>query len=134
MLRRLFCRLTVKPLDTLVEGQGGGLLPEESLAFLGEALISAESAPVIVMLHNPPSQIGTQFMDATGLHTEIAPGNDTSRTQTEITVVASHIHGVQLARRPRRHNRPPDLQRSREGPASRGSFLISDLARRQRRD
>ena len=85
-------------LDTLVEGQGGGLLREESLAFLEDSLAQAGLAPVIVMLHHPPILTGIRFMDAIGLENATALEDALSRAQTNVTVIAGHVHGVHHGR------------------------------------
>ena len=54
-------------LDTLVEGQGGGVLRTESLEFLRVSIENAEPGPVVIMLHHPPIRTGIRFMDAIGL-------------------------------------------------------------------
>lgn len=84
-------------LDTLVEGQGGGRLHEESLAFLTKSLTTARSEPVIVMLHHPPILTGIRFMDAIGLANATALEAALS-TQANVTIVAGHVHGVHHGR------------------------------------
>lgn len=85
-------------LDTLVEGQGGGLLRPESLAHLEQALSGAGSRPVVVALHHPPFQTGIRFMDAIGLENAAALEAPLAGTRAEVTVVAGHVHGVYLGR------------------------------------
>lgn len=81
-------------IDTLVEGQSGGRIRPESLAFLGEALAGAGSRPVVVALHHPPMQTGIRFMDAIGLENigalDVALAVETS----EITILAGHVHSI----------------------------------------
>lgn len=85
-------------LDTLVEGQGGGRLRPESLAFLAETLAGAGSRPVVVALHHPPLRTGIRFMDAIGLEniSELAPVLDSAKGG--ITIIAGHVHGICHAR------------------------------------
>ncbi|MDK3073694.1 phosphodiesterase [Sedimentitalea sp. JM2-8] len=81
-------------LDTLVEGQGGGALRPESLAFLSEALARAGSRPVVVAVHHPPLRTGIRFMDAIGLEDIPALQATLAQAGGEIIVVAGHVHGV----------------------------------------
>lgn len=81
-------------LDTLVEGQGGGVLRHDSIAFLTEALKDAGPRPVIVALHHPPLQTGIRFMDAIGLEGVPALAAALEQATGEVTVVSGHVHGV----------------------------------------
>lgn len=85
-------------LDTLVEGQGGGALRPESLAFLSDALSDAGSRPVILALHHPPLRTGIRFMDAIGLEGASALGPVLDTAGGAVTVVAGHVHGVYQGR------------------------------------
>lgn len=85
-------------LDTLVEGQGGGRLREESLDLLRGALAHTGAGPVVVMLHHPPIRTGIRFMDAIGLENAAALETVLSETQAQVTVIAGHVHGVNHGR------------------------------------
>src|SRR5438445_10012554 len=50
-------------LDTLVPGEGGGLLCAERLAWLDHALASAPARPALIMMHPPPSLTGIERME-----------------------------------------------------------------------
>ena len=54
-------------LDTLIPGEGGGLLCTERLAWLDQALASAPARPVLMMMHHPPFLTGIERMDRAGL-------------------------------------------------------------------
>jgi 3',5'-cyclic AMP phosphodiesterase CpdA len=85
-------------LDTLVEGQAGGMLRRESLAFLAEALMEAGGRPVVLALHHPPLRTGIGFMDAIGLENTPALETVLEQTPGEVLMVAGHVHGVYHAR------------------------------------
>ena len=85
-------------LDTLVEGQGGGVLRPESLKFLESALNDAGSRPAIVALHHPPLRTQIQFMDAIGLENTPALASVLERSKQDVTVVAGHVHGIHHGR------------------------------------
>ncbi|AZV78915.1 phosphodiesterase [Parasedimentitalea marina] len=84
-------------LDTLVEGQGGGTLTPETLAFLSNALSEADGAAVLLALHHPPFASGIDFMDTIGL----SNAHDLSDTVTgyngELRIVCGHIHNLMVA-------------------------------------
>ncbi len=81
-------------LDTLVEGQGGGLLRRESLDLLEQALDGAEGRPVLVALHHPPLRTGIRFMDAIALQNPEDLGHCLARRVDPLRIVAGHVHGV----------------------------------------
>ncbi|MAY89215.1 MAG: serine/threonine protein phosphatase [Pseudooceanicola sp.] len=84
-------------LDTLVEGQGGGCLHDESLALLRDAVAGA-TGPVLVMLHHPPIRTGIRFMDAIGLENTAALNATLADTRADVTLIAGHVHGVHHGR------------------------------------
>ena len=85
-------------LDTLIEGQGGGRLQDQSLALLRNALETAGAGPVIVMLHHPPLTTGIRFMDAIGLENTDALQTTLSAAQCDVDLIAGHVHGIHHAR------------------------------------
>ncbi len=85
-------------LDTLVEGQGAGLLRQKSLDFLAAELSQTGSSPVVVMLHHPPIRTGIQFMDAIGLENPSELEKVLQQAKANITVLAGHVHGVHHGR------------------------------------
>lgn len=81
-------------LDTLIEGQGGGTLRDESRALLSEALTGAGGLQVVVALHHPPLRTGIRFMDAIGLANPDALRDVLDRHGAPVRVLAGHVHGV----------------------------------------
>jgi 3',5'-cyclic AMP phosphodiesterase CpdA len=81
-------------LDTLIEGQGGGLLRRESLDLLAQALDGAEGRPVLVALHHPPLRTGIRFMDAIALENPEDLARTLTRRADPLRIVAGHVHGV----------------------------------------
>ena len=79
-------------LDTLIEGQGGGILLPESLDFLKEIINKLKSEPIIIALHHPPFKTDIKFMDAIGLKNINALKNILSEYKGEIRIVCGHIH------------------------------------------
>jgi 3',5'-cyclic AMP phosphodiesterase CpdA len=81
-------------IDTLIEGQGGGTVRQESLGHLSRTLADAGGKPVIVALHHPPLRTGIRFMDAIGLADAEALKAVVSRYPGPLRLVAGHLHGV----------------------------------------
>jgi Icc protein len=50
-------------LDSLVEGEAGGALTADTLAFLQQALSAHPAVPTFVMVHHPPVDCGIDHMD-----------------------------------------------------------------------
>lgn len=90
-------------LDTLVEGQGGGRLRDESIEMLRNALETTGSGPVIIMLHHPPIQTGIRFMDAISLENVQALELILADVHNHVALVAGHVHGVHHGRLGRHH-------------------------------
>lgn len=79
-------------LDTLVEGQDGGALCGERLAWLDAALAAAPDRPALVLMHHPPFQSGIGWMDSMGLSgasglRDVLGGHPQVRL-----VVCGHVH------------------------------------------
>ncbi|MGR3546747.1 MAG: phosphodiesterase [Roseovarius sp.] len=81
-------------LDTLIEGQGGGALRDESLVLLSEALSAAGRRQTLVALHHPPLRTGIGFMDAIGLENPDALRSVLDQHDAPVRVLAGHVHGV----------------------------------------
>jgi 3',5'-cyclic AMP phosphodiesterase CpdA len=81
-------------LDTLVEGQGGGILDEYTLDFLATALASAGKAPVLIALHHPPFASGIKFMDRIGLDGTEALSEVLRHAKGEVRLVCGHLHAM----------------------------------------
>lgn len=54
-------------LDTVVPGEGGGLLCARRLRWLEEQLDAHRDAPIIILMHHPPFATGILHMDRVGL-------------------------------------------------------------------
>ena len=84
--------------DTLVAGQGAGLLRQESLNFLAAELSRAINSAVVVILHHPPLRTGIQFMDEIGLKNPADLAQILEQTNADVSVLAGHVHGVHHGR------------------------------------
>lgn len=81
-------------LDTLVEGQGSGMLSPDSLSFLQYALFEAGDAPVLLALHHPPFVCGIGFMDEIGLTNREALRDVLAGFSGTLRIVCGHIHSM----------------------------------------
>lgn len=77
-------------IDTLVEGCGGGVVDESTLAFLETALDA--SGPVLLAMHHPPFASGIHFMDAIGLKGVERLADVLQRSPADIRIVCGHLH------------------------------------------
>lgn len=84
-------------LDTLIEGEGGGILDSQSLAFLKSQLDAAEGRPVLIAMHHPPFNCGIEFMERIGLHGIDALADLLSTYRNDIRLVCGHIHNTMIA-------------------------------------
>lgn len=79
-------------LDTLVPGEGGGMLCERRLDWLAKALERARSSPVVIMMHHPPFETGIAYMDAVGLKTAY-PLEPIVRSHSNVeAILCGHLH------------------------------------------
>ncbi len=81
-------------LDTLVEGQGLGTLLADSLSFLQNELVKAETAPVLLALHHPPFACGIGFMDTIGLTNRDDLRDVVTAYEGTLRIVCGHIHSM----------------------------------------
>lgn len=81
-------------LDTLIEGQGGGRLASETVAFLSLALAGANGRPVVLALHHPPLRTGIRFMDDIALENTDQLEATLEQAHGPLRIVAGHVHGV----------------------------------------
>ncbi|MEP1198788.1 MAG: metallophosphoesterase [Tateyamaria sp.] len=81
-------------LDTLVEGQGGGTLSPDTLAFLQSALAKADGGPVLLVLHHPPFACGIRFIDDIGLTNRDALGEVLTDYSGALRLVCGNIHSM----------------------------------------
>src|SRR5438105_7129210 len=59
--------LRIIALDTLVPGEGGGVMCSERLYWLEDALAEAPDRPTLMLMHHPPFVTGIGRMDQAGL-------------------------------------------------------------------
>ncbi len=82
--------LRIVGIDTLVEGSGGGVIEDTTLAFLETAL--GKAGPTILAMHHPPFSSGIRFMDDIGLK-DIGGLQDILRRATaDIRILCGHLH------------------------------------------
>jgi 3',5'-cyclic AMP phosphodiesterase CpdA len=79
-------------LDTLIPGQGGGLVCAERLAWLESRLAEAPDRPTVIFMHHPPFPIGVRRMDALGLAGADALGEVVRRHPQVERVLCGHVH------------------------------------------
>lgn len=85
-------------LDTLVEGQGGGVVDEVTLRFLETHLEAAGVSPVLLALHHPPFSCGIKFMDSIGLAGTKSLAQLLENSAADIQVVCGHVHTAIIAK------------------------------------
>ncbi|MEQ8903420.1 MAG: hypothetical protein RID11_10805 [Roseovarius sp.] len=78
----------------LIEGQGGGVLRNESLALLSKALAGDGGLQIVVALHHPPLRSGIRFMDTIGLANPDALRDVQDRHSAPVRILTGHVHGV----------------------------------------
>jgi 3',5'-cyclic AMP phosphodiesterase CpdA len=59
--------LRIIALDTLIPGEGGGLLCSDRLRWVDDILAAAPDRPTLVLMHHPPFMTGIERMDRAGL-------------------------------------------------------------------
>lgn len=79
-------------LDTLVEGSVLGLLADAQLTLLERALEEAGARHVLICLHHHPVTIGSQWMDAIGLHNREQLFEVVDHHQNVRALLWGHIH------------------------------------------
>lgn len=78
--------------DTLVPGEGGGLVCDERLAWLDRTLAVAPEKPTIVAMHHPPFRTGISFMDGHGLKNSDRFASVIARHPQVERIIAGHLH------------------------------------------
>lgn len=90
--------LQIIALDTLLPGEGGGLLCGSRLRWLEEQLVICRQRPVVVLMHHPPFVTGIGFMDQVGLQTAY-PLEPIIRRHANIErILCGHLHRTIIAR------------------------------------
>ena len=85
-------------LDTLVPGQGGGLMGEERLAWLDARLREQPGRPTVIFMHHPPFATGIGHMDRQGLADPDAMAAVVGRHRQVEAVLCGHLHRPITAR------------------------------------
>jgi 3',5'-cyclic AMP phosphodiesterase CpdA len=90
--------LQIVALDTLLPGEGGGLLCQNRLRWLEEQLVVYRQRPVVILMHHPPFVTGIAFMDRVGLQTAY-PLEPIIRRHANIErILCGHLHRTIIAR------------------------------------
>ncbi len=79
-------------LDTLVPGEGGGLLCAERVAWLDHMLGVAPERPTLVIMHHPPFATGIERMDRSGLRGADQFAAVVARHPQIERVLCGHLH------------------------------------------
>jgi len=88
--------LRLVALDTVVEGESGGNLGEESLDWLDATLASAPAHPTVVLMHHPPFRTHIGHMDAFGLRDPAPLAAVIERHSQVQAILCGHVHrGIQ---------------------------------------
>ena len=79
-------------LDTLVPGEGGGILCSERLHWLDNILAAAPDQPTLVFMHHPPFMTGITRMDRLGLSGSAAFAEIIRRHPQVERIACGHLH------------------------------------------
>ncbi|PWC40344.1 phosphodiesterase [Azospirillum sp. TSO22-1] len=79
-------------LDTVLPGQGGGLLCPERLRWLGERLAEQPDRPTVLFQHHPPFRTGIGHMDRIGLAGAADQAAVVRRHPQVERVLCGHLH------------------------------------------
>ena len=84
--------LRIVALDTVIPGQGGGLVCAERLDWLDRTLSQAPEQPTVILMHHPPFVTGIGHMDRVGLdHSDALEAVVLRHPQVE-RVMCGHLH------------------------------------------
>ncbi len=78
-------------LDTLIPGNGAGLLCEKRLQWLDETL-AEQTIPTVVLMHHPPFLTGIQHMDQQGLTGRSAFASVIAKHSHVRRILCGHLH------------------------------------------
>ena len=79
-------------LDSLIEGEPGGRLGAEQIAWLEARLAQVPGKPAMVALHHPPFRTGIDHMDAMMLEDGDALAEVIGRHPQVVRVLCGHVH------------------------------------------
>jgi Icc protein len=90
--------LQLVAMDTVLPGEGGGLLCRTRLRWLEEQLIVYRHRPVVMLMHHPPFTTGIRFMDQVGLQTA-SPLEPIIRRHANVErILCGHVHRTIITR------------------------------------
>jgi 3',5'-cyclic AMP phosphodiesterase CpdA len=84
--------LRIVALDSVVEGESGGALERESLAWLDRTLAAAPGHPTVVLMHHPPFTTFIGHMDAFGLRDPAPLAAVIGRHPQVEAILCGHVH------------------------------------------
>ncbi|GEM34582.1 3',5'-cyclic adenosine monophosphate phosphodiesterase CpdA [Nocardia neocaledoniensis NBRC 108232] len=84
--------LTVLMLDSSVPGEPGGLLAEETHAWLADALAEAPDGPILIALHHPPRPVASPVVDVIALAEPARLAAVVAGDPRVIGVLTGHAH------------------------------------------
>jgi 3',5'-cyclic-AMP phosphodiesterase len=79
-------------LDTVVPGEGGGMMCDARLSWLDARLREAPARPTMVVMHHPPFRTGIAFMDSLGLANADGLAAVIERHPQVERIVCGHLH------------------------------------------
>jgi 3',5'-cyclic AMP phosphodiesterase CpdA len=85
-------------LDTMIPGEGGGMLCERRLEWLASELDRARGSPVVILMHHPPFQTGVSYMDVVGLETAYPLEPLLLKHPNVERIMCGHLHRTILRR------------------------------------
>ena len=90
--------LRLVALDTVQEGEAGGMLDAPRLDWLDRTLGAAPQRPTVIAMHHPPVDTGIGFMDRIGLEGRTQVARILSAHSQVERVICGHIHRSVQAR------------------------------------
>jgi 3',5'-cyclic AMP phosphodiesterase CpdA len=84
--------LRIVAIDTVIPGESGGALGEESIAWLERTLARAPDRPTVVLMHHPPFTTHIGHMDAYGLRNPEALAGVIRRHRQVERILCGHVH------------------------------------------
>jgi len=79
-------------LDTVVPGEGGGLLCSDRLQWLERQLDAHRGAPIVILMHHPPFVTGVSHMDRVGLQLAYPLEPIIRRHPSIERILCGHLH------------------------------------------
>jgi 3',5'-cyclic AMP phosphodiesterase CpdA len=79
-------------LDTMNDGEAGGVMDEERLAWLDAKLKLAPNRPTLIFMHHPPFRTGIRALDALGFRGSDELGAIVRRNPQIERIICGHVH------------------------------------------